>query len=227
MHQDYTGKDTLEFLKDAVNYNRFLERELLRFITPHNTAVDLGAGNGEFAHRLSAHGIAVTAIEQDASLREQIAALGIPVIENIQSAKQHARIYSLNVLEHIEDDDEALRLLYATLEPSGSLFLYVPAFNCLYTPLDSTLGHFRRYRKKALMDKLTRNGFSVLRAEYVDVLGFFGWLAMSKVPGDKTRINHRMVRFYDQRLFGLSRLCDRVAKPFFGKNLLVIARKDN
>lgn len=223
---NYNGKDTLEFLREAVNYNRFLERELIQFLGEHDKAVDFGAGNGEFAARLTAHGKRITAIEPDPHLRDAIAAQGIHVIANIEAAPMQHRIYSQNVLEHIEDDEAALRELQSKLHPLGKLFLYVPAFNCLYTDIDKAIGHHRRYHKAELVQKLKRAGFAIERAEYVDSVGFLCWLVMGRLPGDKTRINPLMVKLFDRYLFPLSRLLDTIAKPFFGKNLLVIAQKN-
>ncbi len=158
--QNYTGKDTLEFLKEAVNYNHFLERQLLQFLGEYAEAVDFGAGNGEFAARLSAHGKCITAIEPDPHLRDAIAAQGIDVIANIEAAPMQQRIYSQNVLEHIEDDEAALKALHGKLHPSGKLFLYVPAFSCLYTDIDKAIGHYRRYHKTELVQKLKQQELS-------------------------------------------------------------------
>ena len=221
----YNGKDTLDFLKEAVNYNRFLAHELLQFLGEYEEAVDFGAGNGEFAARLSAHGKRITAVEPDPHLRDLIAAQGIKVIATIEAAPMQHRIYSQNVLEHIEDDEAALRALQSKLHPSGKLFLYVPAFSCLYTEYDKAVGHHRRYRKAELVHKLKRAGFIIERAEYVDSAGFLCWLVMGRLPGDKTRINPRIIKLFDRCIFPLSRFADTIMKYFFGKNLLVIARK--
>lgn len=222
---DYTGKDTLEFLKDAVNYNRFLETSLARFIAPSPTAIDFGAGNGEFAVRIKARNITVTAVEPDPILRNILDERGIANVDDIGAAPTAQRIYSMNVLEHIEDDGAALRALHAKLEPGGKIFIYVPAFMCLYTEFDKAIGHYRRYTRKELSEKLQRAGFEIESAQYVDALGFLCWFVMGKIPGNKTRIHPLMIRLFDRVIFPLSRVADVVTKNIFGKNLAVVARR--
>lgn len=221
---DYGGKPTLESMKEAVNYNRYLESELLAFISPHTSAIDFGAGDGEFAQRLRARGIEVTTVEIDDTLRGGLARHGFTVATSIAEVAPHARIYSQNVLEHIEDDDTALRAMHAALTGDGKLLLYVPAFQCIFTRADAALGHFRRYRKTGLVEKLTQAGFMVERAEYVDSIGFLCWFAAGRLPWSG-QVNPRMARLFDRFIFPLSRLVDRMTHRLFGKNVLVIARK--
>jgi len=226
MDNSYTGKDTLEFLKDAVNYNRYLEQELLRFLVPYDHAVDFGAGNGEFAARLQAQGKQITTVEADPQLRAALASQGFSVCAEMEAVPMHHRIYSQNVLEHIEDDEATLRAMKNKLYEAGKLFLYVPAFPCLYSAFDSAVGHCRRYKKQELAYKLQRAGFVIERAEYVDSLGFLCWLVMGKLPCNKTHINPAMIKCFDRLIFPVSRLLDKITKSYFGKNLLVIARKN-
>ena len=68
-------------------------------------------------------------------------------------------IYTLNVLEHIEDDAAALRSLHAKLTDGGKLLIYVPAFPVLYTSMDAKVGHVRRYTRDTLMTRVTAAGF--------------------------------------------------------------------
>ena len=119
-----------------------------------------------------------------------------------------AYLFSLNVLEHIEDDTGALADLYRVLEPCGRLFIYVPAFNLLYTSMDSPVGHYRRYRMADLAKFLEQNGFSVDKKAYTDALGFFATLACKLVDNRQPApLNRRLVRLYDRYLFPSVRFC--------------------
>lgn len=75
----------------------------------------------------------------------------------------------LNVLEHIEDDVEALQKAFNLLKPGGSLIIEVPAGPYLYDSYDAELHHFRRYSAKELQRKMTSVGFNVRRKSH---LGF-------------------------------------------------------
>ena len=224
-HTEYSGKETLEYLEDAVKYNAFLERQLVQSIAAATHVVDFGAGNGECAKRLRKKGITPVLIEADSRLRATLSQQGFMVLDDIADVHSCDYIYSLNVLEHIEDDRAALVQLHTALRTGGTLFLYVPAFACLYTEFDRAIGHFRRYRKKGLIRILEQAGFQVERAEYVDSLGFLCWWMMGKLPGNKTRLHPVMIKIYDRLFFPISRFIDNVSKDYVGKNLLVIARK--
>lgn len=88
---------------------------------------------------------------------------------------------SLNVLEHIEDDVLALKRISDTLMPDGKLILIVPAHMALYGPMDSSIGHFRRYTQADMAAKLRRAGFEVCSQRYLNPVGALGWLVNGRV----------------------------------------------
>jgi SAM-dependent methyltransferase len=59
-------------------------------------------------------------------------------------------VYAFNVLEHINDDGQALAEWSTKLKTAveSRLLIYVPAFEILFSSMDRQVGHFRRYRKK-------------------------------------------------------------------------------
>lgn len=72
-------------------------------------------------------------------------------------------IGAFDVLEHIEDDDLALKNIFNALKDKGGLILTVPQHNWLWTEKDKYSGHKRRYNKKKLVAKLEKNGFKIIR----------------------------------------------------------------
>lgn len=76
-------------------------------------------------------------------------------------------ITMFDVLEHINQDEEALREYYRVLKPGGMYFLTVPAFKLLWSELDEHLHHFRRYKKGELELKLKRAGFEIVKSSYL------------------------------------------------------------
>lgn len=76
----------------------------------------------------------------------------------------------LNVLEHIEDDQKALKQLYRILKPGGIAVIEVPANPELYDFYDELLKHYRRYNLEKLMFISEKVGFKLL---YKSHLGFF------------------------------------------------------
>lgn len=79
-------------------------------------------------------------------------------------------VVMLNVLEHIEDDEEALKQLYRILKPGGLAVVEVPAGPHLYDFYDKHLMHYRRYKLKDLKALAEKTGFTVKHASH---LGFF------------------------------------------------------
>lgn len=84
-------------------------------------------------------------------------------------------IVCMNVLEHIEDDRGTLKTFLSMLTPQGRLILVVPAYQCLFNPLDANDGHFRRYERADLNEKLRTAGFSVVHESRFNLFGIFGW----------------------------------------------------
>lgn len=81
-------------------------------------------------------------------------------------------ITSLDVLEHIEKDVEALKCLKNMLTKNGLLVLTVPAFQSMYSYSDAAAKHFRRYSKKELQKKLNDAGFSNFKIYYFNTFLF-------------------------------------------------------
>jgi SAM-dependent methyltransferase len=223
----YLGAPNLETMEVARNYNTFLTSAVLSRADRARPVLDFGAGNGTHARALRTRGLDVRCVEPDPRLRRQLKAEGF---EAAGSVTEYCReifgsVYSLNVLEHIEDDAAALRDLFSATEPGGRLIAYVPAFPVLFSAMDREVGHFRRYRKRGLTALVTDAGFRVTGCRYVDSLGFPAALAYRCVSRTG-RLNPRSVARYDRVVFPLSRAVDRMAARWIGKNLLLEARRD-
>jgi SAM-dependent methyltransferase len=76
------------------------------------------------------------------------------------------RVLLLDVLEHIEKDDEFLSSLAGLLRPGGQLLISVPAFQILFSPHDLFLKHFRRYTASQLESLAHRHGLETVELFY-------------------------------------------------------------
>ena len=224
---DYTGTDNLEVMAEAVNYNAFLHAQVAALARPGDRVLDFGAGIGTFARELARHGHAVTCLEPDAAQARRLAAEGLPVVGDLAELPDASLdyVYTLNVLEHIDDDAAVLRGIAARLKPGGRLLVYVPAFQVLYSSMDRKVGHVRRYRREGLARVVGEAGLGNVVARYVDSIGFLAAFAYRFVGNDDGSIDRGALRTYDRYVFPLSRVLDRLFGRWFGKNVLLTAEK--
>ena len=223
---EYSGVENLEAMKEAQNYNRFL-LDLVRRNLVGDEILDFGAGTGTFALPFSATDAVVICVEPDPDLRNTLSVAGLTVYPDLQAIPSSSVdcVYSLNVLEHIEDDCAVLAALYDRIRPGGKIIIYVPAFNLLFSEMDQLVGHHRRYRRKELVAKMQSAGFDVATAHYIDCLGFFLALVYRGIGNKTGVISPGSVKIYDRFLFPLSRILDRIIQGSFGKNLLVVGTR--
>lgn len=67
-----------------------------------------------------------------------------------------------DILEHIREDVDFLRILPFYLSDRGMIFLNVPALNGLYSKYDEAVGHVRRYAPRDLYRVVEEAGLRVL-----------------------------------------------------------------
>ncbi|HEY2434560.1 MAG TPA: class I SAM-dependent methyltransferase [Vicinamibacterales bacterium] len=110
-------------------------------------------------------------------------------------------VISFNVLEHIEDDRDALGRLIGLLRGGSArerrLVSFVPAQSWALSDLDRYYGHFRRYSKQRIHD-LSRElaPDAELSVTPFNALGLLGWV-WSTMIRKQTTIDRRAVSAYD------------------------------
>jgi SAM-dependent methyltransferase len=225
----YTGKDELEQQKNLRHYNRYIARMFSRVMAPGQTLLDFGAGIGTIATLVEEQvkPAKIVCVELDAENAAFLRSKGFGVCAEAKDCPPGTidAIYSSNVLEHVEDEVATLRDLRACLKEGGRGAFWVPAFQCLWTPFDERVGHFRRYRRPALERVFKEAGFQVEKCLYQDSVGFFVALLFRMIASPDGSVNPRSFWIYDRFVFPLSRICDSFCSPFFGKNLLIYVRK--
>lgn len=221
----YTGVDVLHVLDEATNYNALLLDLILRSADGRRRMLDFGAGIGTFSKLLRNRGIDVTCVEPDAHLADALSRERFTVFRDLDQLPDGSFefIFTLNVLEHIENDQTTVCHLADKLTSGGRLLVYVPAFELLWTSLDDKVKHYRRYRRTEL-EQLTRaTTLSVLETRYADSLGFFATLGFKLFGNKSGDLTSRAVRLYDCYLVPASRVLDRLLGRVLGKNVYIIA----
>ncbi|MEG3639972.1 class I SAM-dependent methyltransferase [Magnetococcus sp. PR-3] len=229
---DYESNE-LETLSGTIHY----QQAIMRFFAPHihGHVLEVGAGIGVYSDYLLPLSDHLSLIEPDAKqakrLAEHVGALDSVTIHatTIETyiATAPAKIDSvvmINVLEHIQDDIKILQHLYAQLKPGGALLIFVPALQSLFSDLDRKFGHYRRYSKHDLVNKVQIAGFHMEQVRWFDPTGILPWYLLHTL-GKKTEISESMAKIYDQGVISwMGPLQYHLPMPI-GKNLLLIARK--
>lgn len=142
---------------------------------PPGTVLDIGAAGGGNTRVLRAAGWQAMALEYGEAGAEIASGRGLAVIRADATALPCVddamdAVVAFDVLEHIEDDDAAVREIHRVLRPGGLAFIAVPADPRLWSAHDEAVGHVRRYTRPELVDLFARNGFTVEQVTSWNVL---------------------------------------------------------
>lgn len=235
---NYVGRD-LEAMAFAVNYHRWI----LSIFKPYlgNRLVEVGAGTGLFSELLlelcpESLSLVEPSEKMHRFLTERVThistttktaiynALFLDVAEQIKLTQAPDSMIYVNVLEHIEDDKTELRASCETLSPGGRCFIFVPALPGLYGKFDRDVGHFRRYRKQELEERVRQAGYAIVKSAYFDIIGAPVWWTQYRLL-KASKLRPGSVQLYDQLIVPITRAIETLLSPPIGKNIILIAKK--
>ncbi|HEX7095979.1 MAG TPA: glycosyltransferase [Acidimicrobiales bacterium] len=197
------------------------------------SVLEVGAGHGTITERLRRPGRRIVATDLSArcvaALKERFdGAHDVRVkqgdVRTCAEDEVFDTVVMINVLEHIDDDVGTLRDVHDALTPGGHVAVFVPAFEGLYSRFDAEVGHVRRYRRSELATALSRAGFEVPVARYVNLPGAFGWWLVARQLGRRPT-DRGLASFYDRTVVPMTRRLEQRIEPPFGQSLLCIGRK--
>jgi SAM-dependent methyltransferase len=233
----YIGKD-LEAMSFAVNYHRWILEEFRPFLGKR--IVEVGAGTGSFSKLLIESEPHSLSLVEPSKMYEYLTAniaqmktdttvktyqsIFTGIADEIKQNQNPDSIIYVNVLEHIEDDEAELKAMYETLDDSGRVFIFVPAFQWLYGNFDKHVGHFRRYTKNELETKTKTAGFKILKSFYFDFAGVIPWWIKYRLL-KSDGLESGAIKLYDKFVVPITKTFESFITPPFGKNLLLIAEK--
>jgi SAM-dependent methyltransferase len=230
---DYEGLD-LETLADLPNYYNWIVDIFRPWL--HGYTLEIGTGIGTITKKIVDHVDHLDCLEPSENLTRL---LPRSIIDNpkvslfADTLEQHLplmndgicdNVVMVNVLEHIEDDREAIKQLNRVLKKGGHLLLFVPAIQFLFSELDRRHGHYRRYDLPSLSVILLENGFHLNYQRYFDFAGVLPWFIINTI-GKKTGFNPQMVETYDRIVIPITKFFENLIRPPFGKNIIVVAEK--
>jgi SAM-dependent methyltransferase len=147
----------------------------------------------------------------------------IHVIDNFSSLSVETFDYLLafEVLEHIENDLEALTEWSKFLKPKGKIIISVPAHQNKFSKADEYVGHVRRYEKKDLLKLLENTDY-----QNIEIVNYgFPLTGISRIIGnrimaegesfDNTTVEERNLKSSYSRPTNVSRYLSFVNEDLF------------
>ncbi len=191
----------LDLLSQMINYQKWIARAVSPYLG--RRIMEIGAGIGNMSRHLHLGDLLVLG-ESDVELfrcLKQTVAETFPRGSNVCVEHVDARsdlcesfgghdldtIVSFNVLEHIEDDYDAISKMALLLRDSRApgpkrLVSFVPAHQWAFGEIDRTYGHYRRYDIRSFERMVAQLGVPCsFSARYFNVIGLPGWLLLGRV----------------------------------------------
>ena len=229
-----TDEFELETLAAMPNYYGWIMQTFAPFI--RGQVVEYGAGIGTISQHLVPLAERLVLVEPSGDLVQVLRSKfgDSPKVEVVaQSLEQHAGASApavfttavlVNVLEHIEHDDRALADLFRILRPGGRLLIFVPALQALMSKFDVMVGHFRRYHRTDLVEKIANADGELQICRYFDLIGIVPWFFLNRLAG-ATRFNPNFVKINDRFVVPAARRLEQLIPPPIGKNIILVAQK--
>lgn len=231
---EYEGRE-LEAAQNLRNYYQWITDKFKPYLRGDGT--EIGAGQGNYGHYLKPYFSNLDLVEPskkqstlllDSFKDEPCIQVYSDTIDTYllkRGRQSRDCICLVNVLEHIEDDQNALKCFHELLKTNGYLCIFVPAMPILYSKLDNILGHYRRYVLADINEKVTNAGFKVIEQCYMDIIGVAAWGLINTILGFQN-LNSNMTLLYDRFFVPLTRALENKVEIPIGKSLMIVARKD-
>lgn len=233
METERANTITLSILEEAISYHHWIFEQMKPFLM--GNILEAGCGIGNLTGWLLHQGrVLATDVKEDyldmirEKYRDHANLIGTLIWDIREEPPDKLEptfqtIVCSNVLEHVEDDDLVLKHYYKLLPTGGRLILLVPALKVLYNHLDKGLGHYRRYGRKELIQKLTYRGFTIRHLKYFNLFGVLGWflngtlLRRPLLPESQVRVFNRMVPLFIK--------IEKIIPKWAGQSLIAVGEK--
>lgn len=220
--------------EDNFTYHLILS-VLNQYLKSDSKVLDIGCGAGTLCLYLASKGNEVLGIDiskkavdsaNDGADKLRLKNVRFEVINFPNKAPQgkYDFIIFTEVVEHLKDEEKALRIINKLLNRNGILFISTPSENApLYRvgyakKFDKEVGHLRRYNSERLTDLLTDTGFKI---DYINKNeGFIrNFLFLNPVAG-------KSIRFLKSFIGRTVTAIDNLTIPVFGESdIMIVARK--
>ncbi|AFC25506.1 class I SAM-dependent methyltransferase [Saprospira grandis] len=232
---DPVGERTLERFQLAKDFNYWMYQSIAPYCP--SPCLEIGSGLGNISQHFIAtqKEICLTDLRPHYCSRlaktfEGVAVKQLDLVamdferQYAELIEQFASVYALNVVEHIEDDRQALENCCKLIRKGGNLVILVPAHQFLYNGLDEALGHYKRYSKKELRQLFEQLGLKVLKAQYWNAAAMAGWWWYGRIRKERELPASPLKRY--NQLLPIIKFLDRCLLGQIGNSVLIVGQKN-
>lgn len=240
LYEKYHNKRSVQ--NRVVNNNNFTYYNTLKILATclsekKGNALDIGCGTGTLSFYLASKGYIVSGIDISKkaieACKKNAKQLGFEKETRFEKMEfpsytpkgKFNLVICSEIIEHIKDDEKALRKIYNLLTPKGILLLSTPSENAplyklgLLKKFDTEVGHLRRYTEESLIKKIKKLGFEIIDTHKTEGI-LRNLLFTNNIVG-------QFVRFINK--FNLSlpvTIADNFSLKLFGESqIFVVAQK--
>lgn len=182
---------------DRIEPTHYFRNFLLKKIAMKHSGIngsksvcEIGCGTGSFSSILGGLGFRVYALDLDENAIKLAKRFNrhpnvVYSSENILEArgkKKYDMTVCIEVLEHIEQDEEALERISGLLKSGGILLMTVPIHEKYRREFDDRSGHVRRYEPDDLVRKIKAAGFRIFHIRYFNFPFLWLWYFFVYLP---------------------------------------------
>lgn len=144
-------------------------------------ALDCGAGTGLIGDELNKIGWGVTFLEPERKCLNWIkqrmkGRQNYNIVENKIADYRGINHFDLaiasEVLEHIDEDVMALKIIHNSLKKGGKIIITIPQHTSLWSEHDLFCKHKRRYERKEIIKKMRQAGFKKIKLRNWNMLAY-------------------------------------------------------
>jgi SAM-dependent methyltransferase len=216
----------LSLMRKYINYDK------------NNKILDAGCGSGLMLNDLKEFGqvygmdyskeaIKFSKLIFDGEIKQGYMPGNIPYDKNYFNG-----IIALDVIEHIENDQDALIDLKEHLTDNGIFVVTVPAYMILWSNHDVVHQHKRRYTLSELKEKLFHAGFKIEKISYYNSILFIPIFITRQIhrllkveSGSDAEMPNKLVNFILKSIFSFERHILKVFNMHFGVSIIAVVKK--
>jgi SAM-dependent methyltransferase len=228
MTSDYVGHKELILLENMINYNNSIINQFKPYTENAIKVLDFGAGIGTLSKLyFNKYNIQPDTFEIDQLQYNILSNYSYNCYNNLSQLEDESYdlIFSSNVFEHIQNDNQIFIDLFKKLKKGKYICLYLPANNRLWTDLDIKVKHFRRYDKNSIYKLILNTSNRIEQLVYLDQIGYLLTYLFKICNFKITILNKKTLNIYDKLFFKLNLFFPNYFKNKFGKNIFVSIKK--